>query len=253
MKKVFRTISLDEEVYKKTSEICYNELHITISDAINQLLEGLNDGRFYVSGKQTVEYSENRPKSLKRKEILKLLTDVFAKNNFKIEKCMYNRKALYKVLGKDEKLLFVFFLIIRDMENMSYVYRIPEDIVETLFCFANEQEKLFDMEKGDIRPMLFSYVITPGNVFTWSFINLKSKEFITPQKAKESRYPVYRIIGKKEKNEVDGIGDFLFRVKTRQDMEYATELTQESLDMVEGIYNDIDLSLRENMTISILS
>ena len=252
MKKVVRTISVDAEVYERAAEICRNELHIAISDAINQLLIGLNNGEFHVSGKQTIAYSENRPRSLKKKEILKILTDVFEKKELKIEKCIYNRKPFYKVLDKNRKIIFVFFFAIRDMENMSYVYRIPENIVKTLFCFANEEEKLSNMEKGEIQPMLFSHVITPGNVFTWSFVNLKRKEFITPQEAKKSPYPVYRIAGKSEKDDANGIGDFLFRVKTWQDMEYTTELTYESLNMVEGIYEELDLSLRENMITSVL-
>lgn len=246
MKKVVRTISLDEEVYEKAVEICHNELKIAISEAINQLLIGFNDGKFHIPGKQIALHSGIRPKALKKEEISKILVNVFMRRNLKIVKCIYNRKTFYKVFDENEKLIFVFFLIIRDMENMSYVYRISEDIVATLFHFTNEQEKLFNMKKDEIQPMLFSYVITPGNIFTWSLINLKNEEFIIPQKAKESVYPVYRVIGKNEKNEAEGIGDFLFRVKTYEDMNYATELAQKSLSMIQGLYEDINLSLQEN-------
>lgn len=247
MKKVIRMISVDEEVYEKAAEICHNELKIAISEAINQLLAGLNEGKFHISGKQIASYSGIRPKALTKKEIFKILIDVFAKKQLKIVKNIYNRKTFYKVFDEKGKLIFVFFLVIRDMENMSYVYRISEDIVAALFHFTNEQEKLFGMKKGEIRPMLFSYIITPGNIFTWSLINLKNEEFFIPQKAKKSIYPVYRVIGKNEKNEAEGIGDFLFRVKTYEDMNYATELAQKSLSMIQGLYEDINLSLRENI------
>lgn len=247
MKKVVRTISVDEEVYEKAAEICRNELQISVSDAINQLLIGLNEGSFHVSGKEIAECSGIRPRALKRNEILKILVDIFAKRNFKIEKCIYNRKTFYKVFDENKKLVFVFFLAIRDMENTSFVYRISEGIVEMLFHFANEQEKLLNMKKGEIRPMLLSYVVTPGNIFTWSFVDLKSEEFLVPQKAKESFYPVYRVAGKNEKDEAEGIGDFLFRVKTYRDMNYATKITQKSLSMFPGICEDIDTGLRKNI------
>ena len=76
MKKVVRTISVDEEVYEKAAEICRNELQISVSDAINQLLIGLNEGSFHVSGKEIAEYSGIRPRALKRNEILKILVDI---------------------------------------------------------------------------------------------------------------------------------------------------------------------------------
>ena len=95
-----------------------------------------------------------------------------------------------------------------------------------------------------IAPILVTYAITPNNIFTWNALNLSIPLFDIPQRPKESIYPIYRTatnIGEKDREP----GTYFIRVKTPSDIEYGINLTKETLAPFHGLYEELDLALRQ--------
>ena len=241
MKKI-KSFTVEEDLYSAAAYIAKNELKMSVSQLIEHLLSGFVDGHYKVEKKQTLQ-TVNRPISLTRKQLIYILTTVFSDKCYVLKPHTRDGKCYYEI-SKDGILLSVCILIMRNMRHTSCVYQIGADLTAPLLNYVQEKNILFSNAGIKIAPILVTYAITPNNIFTWNALNLSIPLFDIPQRPKESIYPIYRTatnIGEKDREP----GTYFIRVKTPSDIEYGINLTKETLAPFHGLYEELDLALRQ--------
>lgn len=242
MGKVVKSFTIEQKLYSDAASICKNKLNMSTSELISQLLSGFVNGDFKIEKKQSAQ-TNKRPISLTRKQLLNIINTVLTEKDYALQPHTRDGKTFFEIY-KDNTLLSVFVLIMRDMQNTSYVYKISQDLTTALLEYTKEKNILSAKPDVKIVPILFTYVITPGNILTWNSIDLSHPLFDIPQKPKESIYPIYRTatnIGEKDREP----GTYFIRVKTPSDIEYGINLTKETLAPYHGLYEELDLALRQ--------
>ena len=218
MKKI-KSFTVEEDLYSAAAYIAKNELKMSVSQLIEHLLSGFVDGHYKVEKKQTLQ-TVNRPISLTRKQLIYILTTVFSDKGYVLKPHTRDGKCYYEI-SKDGILLSVCILIMRNMRHTSCVYQIGADLTAPLLNYVQEKNILFSNAGIKIAPILVTYAITPNNIFTWNALNLSIPLFDIPQRP------------------------YFIRVKTPSDIEYGINLTKETLAPFHGLYEELDLALRQ--------
>lgn len=242
MSKKIKSFTIEEDLYSAAAKIAKNELKMSVSQLIEHLLSGFVDGHYKVEKKQTLQ-NVNRPISLTRKQLIYILTTVFSDKGYVLKPHTRDGKCYYEI-SKDNVLLCVCMIVMRDMRHTSCVYQVSADLTAPLLNYVQEKNILFSSAGVKIAPILFTYAITPNNIFTWNIIDLFNPLFDIPQKPKESIYPIYRAATNIGENDREP-GTYFIRVKTPDDIEYGINLTKETLAPYHGLYEELDLALRQ--------
>lgn len=242
MSKKIKSFTVEEELYSAAAKIAKNELKISVSQLIEHLLSGFVDGNYKVEKKQTLQ-TVNRPISLTRKQLIHILVTVFREKGYVLKPHTRDGKCYYEI-SKNGVLLSVCILIMRNMRHTSCVYRIGADFTVPLLNYVQEKNILFSNAGIKIAPILFTYAITPGNILSWNALNLTDPLFDIPQKPKESIYPIYRAATNIDEKGREP-GTYFIRVKTPSDIAYGINLTKETLAPYHGLYEELDLALRQ--------
>ena len=238
MSKKIKSFTVEEDLYSAAAKIAKNELKMSVSQLIEHLLSGFVDGHYKVEKKQTLQ-TVNRPISLTRKQLIYILTTVFSDKGYVLKPHTRDGKCYYEI-SKDS----VCMIVMRDMRHTSCVYQVSADLTAPLLNYVQEKNILFSSAGVKIAPILFTYAITPNNIFTWNIIDLFNPLFDIPQKPKESIYPIYRAATNIGENDREP-GTYFIRVKTPDDIEYGINLTKETLAPYHGLYEELDLALRQ--------
>lgn len=242
MSKKIKSFTVEEDLYSAAAKIAKNELKMSVSQLIEHLLSGFVDGHYKVEKKQTLQ-TLNRPISLTRKQLIYILTTVFSDKGYVLKPHTRDGKCYYEI-SKDNVLLCVCMIVMRDMRHTSCVYQVSAELTAPLLNYVQEKNILFSSAGVKIAPILFTYAITPNNIFTWNIIDLFNPLFDIPQKPKESIYPIYRAATNIGENDREP-GTYFIRVKTPDDIEYGINLTKETLAPYHGLYEELDLALRQ--------
>ena len=242
MSKKIKSFTVEEDLYSAAAKIAKNELKMSVSQLIEHLLSGFVDGHYKVEKKQTLQ-TVNRPISLTRKQLIYILTTVFSDKGYVLKPHTRDGKCYYEI-SKDNGLLCVWMIVMRDMRHTSCVYQVSADLTAPLLNYVQEKNILFSSAGVKIAPILFTYAITPNNIFTWNIIDLFNPLFDIPQKPKESIYPIYRAATNIGENDREP-GTYFIRVKTPNDIEYGINLTKVTLAPYHGLYEELDLALRQ--------
>lgn len=241
--KIIKSYTIDEALFDSAEDMCRGELNISMSEAINQLLAGMVNGKFVLEKKHLAQ-SDTRPICLKRKDVFKILDNTLKALGYTLDFHTRDSKTFYEI-HDENGLSSVFVLIIRDMKNTSSVYKVPEDIIASLLAYIKDQSILLNKPADQIKPMIFTYVITPGSILAWNFIDVTNESFDIPQKPKKSEYSIYRTTGSNEQKEAQKIGTLFFRVKTPEDIAYGRDLTSRCLERYPKLFEALDQAIHE--------
>ena len=163
MSKKIKSFTVEEDLYSAAAKIAKNELKMSVSQLIEHLLSGFVDGHYKVEKKQTLQ-TVNRPISLTRKQLIYILTTVFSDKGYVLKPHTRDGKCYYEI-SKDNVLLCVCMIVMRDMRHTSCVYQVSADLTAPLLNYVQEKNILFSSAGVKIAPILFTYAITPNNIF----------------------------------------------------------------------------------------